>query len=163
MVRVNRVKQAGISLQELLITMAILGIIAVVTIPNFNGYMKVSRAKGVVNEMVGALNLARQQAVTTRESHLFGASAATDTWEVWKGGEKVLGGEMPTGVTIETSLNFNFDSTGRCTNPTEYVGTTPSTQYVRLEAVIQSERIDRYIFEVSSVGRVKTTRDVVTP
>lgn len=163
--RVRKTEQAGFTLQEILIAMAILGIIAIVAIPNFNAYMKVTRGRTVVNEMVGALNLARQQAVTSRDAHAFLANSTTETWQLWNLAtpEMLRQGEMPPGVTIETPAIFQFDSRGQCVNPTTYVGTTPQTQYIRIEAVIQPSRTDRYTFTVSSVGRITTTHDVVVP
>ena len=147
---------AGFSLQELLIAMAILGIITIVTVPNFNAYLKVLRGQTEVNEMVGAMNLARQMAVTTRDNHMFGVVGdPVNTWIMVNLATSTLvqSGEMPDGVSIAATQSFLFDSVGACTNPTTFVGTTPSTQFVQVEAVIQGSSLDRYTLVVAPAGR----------
>ena len=165
--RNNRHSEAGISLQELLIVLAIIGIIAVVTIPNFNAYMKILRGQTEVNELVGALNLARQLSVTTKQSHLFLPLAdPVNTWTLYAlpAPPTVLKtGEFPDGVSNQVVAAFQFDASGACTNPTTYSGSTPSSQYLQIEAQIQGGAYDRYTIEVSPAGRIKTTRERVTP
>lgn len=160
----NRASESGISLQEILITMALLGIMLIVTVPNFNAYLKVTRGKTGVSKLVGAMNLGRQLAVTTRDTHLVLIKAdPLNTWQLLNTAtlEVVKSGEMPVGVTVEVEAVFIFDSSGSCINPTTYVGTTPTTQYVRMEALIQGSSLDRYTLEVAPTGRVKSTRERV--
>ena len=159
-----RHSEAGITLQEILIAMAIMGIIAIAAVPNFNAYLKVLRGQTEVNAMVGALNLGRQLAVTTRDDHLFMAMGTpVDTWQLLNAVtmDVVKQGELPDGVTNEVSVFFTFDSSGACVNPTTYVGTTPNTQYVQIEALIQGSTVDRYTLEVAPTGRIKSTRERV--
>ncbi len=160
----NRHSEAGISLQEILIVMAIMGIIAIVTVPNFNAYLKVLRGQTEVNAMVGALNLGRQLAVTSRDGHVWVLQGdPVNTWVLINVATmvEVQSGELPDGVTIQASLAFQFDSSGACTNPTTYVGTTPNTQYVEVEALIQGSTLDRYTLEMAPTGRIKSTRERV--
>jgi Tfp pilus assembly protein FimT len=163
--RTTRPSEAGISLQELLIAMAIIGIIAIVTVPNFNAYMKVLRGQTEVNELVGALNLARQISITNREAHVFiPVIDPGNTWALYDLSANVVKeGQFPDGVTNEVVAAFQFDSKGACTNPTTYSGSTPASQYLQIEALIQGGQYDRYTIEVSPAGRIKTTRDRVTP
>jgi prepilin-type N-terminal cleavage/methylation domain-containing protein len=159
-----RHSEAGISLQELLIAMAILGIIAAFTVPNFNAYMKVLRGQTQVNEMVGAMNLGRQMAVTTRDDHLFVLTAdPANTWQLLNVAttEVVDSGAFPDGVTAEVGTVFQFDSSGACVNPTTYSGGSPDTQYLQVEAVIQGANLDRYTLEVAPTGKLKSTRERV--
>ncbi len=156
--------EAGISLQEILIAMAIMGIITIVTVPNFNAYLKVLRGQTEVNAMVGALNLGRQLAVTTRDGHEFEVLAnPVNTWQLKNTVTLVVvqSGELPPGVTVEVASLFTFDSAGACTDPTTYVGTTPDTQYVEVEALIQGSTTDRYTLELAPTGRIKSTRERV--
>jgi Tfp pilus assembly protein FimT len=160
----TRHSEAGISLQEILIVLALVGILAIVTVPNFNAYLKVLKGQTEVNEMVGALNLGRQLAVTTRDDHLFVAQGTpVDTWQLLNAVtmDVVKQGELPDGVTTQVSVFFTFNSSGACVNPTTYVGTTPNTQYVQIEALIQGSTVDRYTLEVAPTGRIKSTRERV--
>ncbi len=160
----TRHSEAGISLQEILIVMAILGIITIVTVPNFNAYLKVLRGQTEVNAMVGALNLGRQLAVTTRDGHLWVAQAdPINTWMLINIATSVVvqSGELPDGVTSQASVGFTFDSSGACLNPTTYVGNTPDTQFVQVQALIQGSTVDHYTLEVAPTGRVKSTRERV--
>ncbi len=160
----TRHSEAGISLQEILIAMAILGIITIVTVPNFNAYLKVLRGQTGVNAMVGAMNLGRQLAVTTRDGHEFEVLAnPVNTWQLKNTVTSVVvqSGALPVGVTAEVASLFTFDSGGACTNPTTYVGTTPDTQYVQVQAVIQGSTVDRYTLEVAPTGRINSTRERV--
>ncbi len=160
----TRHSEAGISLQEILIALAILGIITIVAVPNFNAYLKVLKGQTEVNEMVGAMNLGRQLAVTTRDIHEFEVQAnPANTWQLRNTvtSEVVQSGDLTAGVTAEVVSLFTFDSSGACVNPTTYVGTTPQTQYVQVQALIQGSTVDRYTLEVAPTGRIKSTRERV--
>ncbi len=159
-----RHSEAGISLQEILIAMAIMGIITIVTVPNFNAYLKVLRGQTEVNAMVGALNLGRQLAVTTRDGHVWILQGdPVNTWVLFNTvtSTEVQSGELPDGVTAQATVAFQFDSSGACINPTTYVGTTPDTQYVEVEALIQGSTTDHYTLEMAPTGRINTTRERV--
>ncbi len=157
-----RHSEAGITLQEILIAMAIMGLITIATVPNFNAYLKVLRGQTEVNAMVGALNLGRQLAVTTRDGHLLSVQAdPVNTWVLVNlaTSVEVQSGDLPDGVTTQASVAFQFDSSGACTNPTTYVGTTPDTQFIQVQALIQGSTLDRYTLEVAPTGRIKSTRE----
>jgi Tfp pilus assembly protein FimT len=164
--RTRRRTEAGISLQEILMAMAVLGIIAIVAIPNFNDYMKVLKGRTAVNEMVGAINLGRQLTITRREAHIFiPLPSPNNTWQLRNlvTTDVVESGELPPGVSTQVAAAYQFNLQGGCINPTTYSGTTPATQYIQVDALIQSNRTDRYIFEMSAAGRLKTTRTRLTP
>lgn len=152
--------QRGFSLPELLLIIAIIGILAVVTIPNFNAFLKSYRCSTAVGKMVNAINLGRQLSVTRREAHTFTPVAdPTNTWSLTNDvtSEVVMSGELPEGVDNTVAAAFTFDSKGACTTPTTYTGTTPTGQFVRVEGVIHSTRLDRFTLELSPAGRVKSS------
>jgi len=154
--------ESGVTLTEILAVVAILGILLLVAIPNFNAMLKSYRASTAVQEMVSVLQRGRQLAVTKREAHTFAVVATpTNSWTLTNTvtGAVVDTGVMPTGVSVEVAPGsaYAFNSNGSCTTPTTYTGTTPSTQYVRIDATIQGSRLDRFTVEVSPVGRVKST------
>jgi type IV fimbrial biogenesis protein FimT len=59
----NSVKRLGFTLVELMITLAITGILMSVGIPSFNSMISSTRLTSYANEFVTALNLARSEAV----------------------------------------------------------------------------------------------------
>ena len=60
-------KQQGLTLIELMVTMAVLAVIAAIAIPNFNTMMANHRALTLGEDMATALNLARTEAVKRGE------------------------------------------------------------------------------------------------
>lgn len=63
---VNR--QKGVSLIELMIAIAILAIILLIGVPSFQTFFESSRARTITNDMAGALQLARSEALKRRNS-----------------------------------------------------------------------------------------------
>ena len=59
----NFAKSAGFTLIELMVTIAIVGVLVSIAIPSFNTNISNSRLTGYANDLVGALNLARSEAV----------------------------------------------------------------------------------------------------
>ncbi|MGY6276214.1 GspH/FimT family pseudopilin [Methylomonas sp. MgM2] len=59
----KNVKDLGFTLVELMITVAIVGIIAALGIPSFQEMLNQNRATSLVNELVVSLNLARSEAI----------------------------------------------------------------------------------------------------
>lgn len=55
---------AGFTLVELIVVMAIIGILATIAIPSFRGFTDGSNVTAAVNDLVSAFNLARSEAVT---------------------------------------------------------------------------------------------------
>ncbi|MGD8377792.1 MAG: prepilin-type N-terminal cleavage/methylation domain-containing protein [Acidobacteriota bacterium] len=156
-------RDAGMTIAEVLVVVAIIGILLVVTIPNFTAFLRAYRAGTAVDQMVSMINAARQRAVTERETHLFIAfGTPQDRWEVRRGGTTIFDGELPDGVDITTGGVFLFNPNGACATPTGYTGTTPTSQFLRVEGTVTPSRTDRYTFEVSPVGRVKTTQEKLT-
>jgi len=58
----NLPRQAGLTLVELLVTMAVLVILAAFGIPSFQSHLKDNRRITEINELVSAMNLARSEA-----------------------------------------------------------------------------------------------------
>lgn len=59
----KHIHQKGFTLVELLVTLAVLSILMTVGIPGFQNFIESNRLTGVTNDLVGALNYARSEAV----------------------------------------------------------------------------------------------------
>ena len=66
--QLNRLNLTGFTLIEMLITMTIAFILATMAVPAFNGFVESSRLTSNTNLVIGALNLARSEAVRLGES-----------------------------------------------------------------------------------------------
>ena len=76
----NSVKSSGFTLVELMITLAIAGILVAVGIPSFNSTISDSRLTSYANEFVTALNLARSEAIR-RGQNVVVRRIGTQQWE----------------------------------------------------------------------------------
>ena len=62
----HRRQQSGYSLPEMLVVIAIIGIISLVTIPQFLAFQRANQLKTAMRQVMADLRLARQQAVALR-------------------------------------------------------------------------------------------------
>ena len=60
----NRHNQLGYSLAELLVVVAIIGLISLVSVPAFMAYRETAKIKGSLRQLTGELRNARQRAIT---------------------------------------------------------------------------------------------------
>lgn len=58
------VRQRGVTLLELLVTILIFGVVAAIALPNMASFMQSNQITSQANSLVGALNLARGEAIT---------------------------------------------------------------------------------------------------
>lgn len=82
----------GFTLIEMLITLAILGIVASIAIPAYNGYIKTAKMTEANNNLA-ALRLALEENFLENNSYFFGANTATleslsnGLWKATKGAD----------------------------------------------------------------------------
>ncbi len=87
-----RANDAGFTLLELMVTVAVLAILAAIALPNFQGVLRANRVATASNDLLAALSLARSEAI--KNTHGAGVCASTagtacdgatwaEGWLVW--------------------------------------------------------------------------------
>lgn len=126
---VSRKKSFGFTLVELMITLALVGVIAAFAVPSFGTMIANSRLATASNDVVGVLNYARSEAVKTGRSVIVNPTDGAN----WANGVSVwidrnANGSMqdseelrrtsgaPGAVTVTSSSNFLFTGGGLLPN-----------------------------------------------
>ncbi len=76
-------KQSGFTLMELMVTIAIVGVLAVVGLPNLQDFLLNNRITSQTNSIVAALNYARGEAITLNEPVNLTANGEIDEANEW--------------------------------------------------------------------------------
>lgn len=126
----------GFTLVELMVTIAVVAILAAIALPSFSTSIRNTRLASATNEFIAAVNLARSEAVRSNRTGQVcaspdGASCGTDWsqgWIVWADADadntpdageirrhqQALNGMTATSPANRTS--FRFSARGECTN-----------------------------------------------
>lgn len=107
MLEVNR--RAGFTLLELLVTLAIVAIIASLAAPAFQNMIATQRVRSAANDLVVTLNFARSEAVKRRATVLVTPAGATYAkgWDVELAGADIRKHEAVPSLTIPSKPGLN--------------------------------------------------------
>lgn len=104
----------GFTLLELLITIAVLGILLGIAVPSFQSSLTNSRLTTAANDLVGALQAARSEAIKRNATHQFCVDTGTKAWQVLDNSNAILRqGQINPGIAI-TAANLISSGTQRC-------------------------------------------------
>lgn len=169
----------GFTLIEMMMALAVIGVLAAITIPSFNEFRLNSRMTSAANDLLGALNVARSEAIKRQVPVAFCGSAAPSAippvcnntltgWVVWvdnnnnaaiEAGEQVVAVHEPLSNALNVTINFGVISYA----PTGFVQNFgPATRGIllcdeRLNAVT-GDQFRKRILSLSATGRPAIVR-----
>jgi len=118
-------KNSGFTITELMITIAIIAILASLAIPNFIAWLPNYRLQSGAEEIQSALQLARITAIKENATAAVSFDTANETYRAFfVGGQTIRRGQMPAGIDLNCTLNnggtsVDFNSRGVAINNTQ--------------------------------------------
>lgn len=116
MLALSRQRTRGFTLLELLITMAVVAILAAIAVPSFQNMIATQQVRSAASDLVSALNFARSEAVKRNASVTVTPAAGgwTDGWTIAAGATTLRVDDGSDGVTLTgapaaTAISFTGD------------------------------------------------------
>lgn len=136
---------------ELLVAVAIIGILAAISAPYFLTYLQSARVRAAAQEVATVLNRARQLAISTNHNVCVQVPSVTAlqyrlascTGDVWAGPGTTAAGHIavPAGITLTTSADPLFSYLGNATPGATYTVTDTQSGKTRQVALAASGRV----------------------
>lgn len=135
----------GFTLVELMITLAILAIVATIAVPNFVQFIRNNQVQAKADELKTFLQYARGQAVTTRKTYKVVAGTA---WEV-----------QTANSTVERKLDFNTAQAQPRTLPASldmtFAPSGRASAAAKITICRDTDFANGYLLEIQSSGVIK--------
>jgi len=115
---------SGFTLTEMMVTIAIIAILASLAIPNFINWLPNYRLQSGAEEIQSALQLARITAIKENAIATVTFNTANETYRASVGGQTIRRGQMPAGIDLNSAVFgggtfVEFDSQGTAINNTD--------------------------------------------
>ena len=108
-------KNSGFTITELMVTIAVVAILASLAIPNFIDWLPNYRLRSGAEEIQSTLQFARITAIKRNATATVAFDIANETYRASVGGQAIRGGRMPAGIDINSAFggtSVQFDSRG---------------------------------------------------
>ena len=117
-------KNSGFTITELMVTIAVIAILASLAIPNFIAWLPNYRLQSGAEEIQSTLQLARVTAIKENATATVSFDTANETYRASVGGQTIRGGRMPAGIDIFSAVFgvgtfVQFDNQGIAINNTD--------------------------------------------
>lgn len=166
-------RSRGFTLVELAVTLAVMGIIAVIAVPSFNNLIRSNRLTSSANEMVALLQTARSAAISNRVSAVVcpstdGSTCAAAAGSRWIARQTKAGvttvlrdSALAQGITASTSSNLSGASNQLTFTPAGFsrAGTNSSGSIGVCSTQLPG---NNSIVVTAAVGRISTARRAAT-
>ena len=167
---VGKLNKYGFTAVELMVVLAIMGVMLVVAMPSFVQFTRNSRIKSGAQIVVSALRTARSHAITKRKNHIVVIDTVTNAVKVYEDDTGTLSNwrVMPKTIVISSyvprdlSMPYPDDSDGYHTMPIVEFKPMGGTMQANADTGIQISDITHedtsYIGITQITGRIKTRR-----
>jgi type IV fimbrial biogenesis protein FimT len=117
-------RESGFTITELMITIAVIAILASLAIPNYIAWLPNYRLQSGAEEIHSTLQLARATAIKDNATATVAFDTANETYRAFVGTQTIRRGQMPAGIDINCTLNnggtsVQFNSRGVAINNTQ--------------------------------------------
>jgi prepilin-type N-terminal cleavage/methylation domain-containing protein len=110
-------KNQGFTFMELMVIIAVIGILASIATPNFIAWLPNYRLRSSAEDIQSTLQLARLTAIKENSTVTVTFNTANDSYQASVGGQTFRSGQMPAGIDINSAVfgggpTVQFDSRG---------------------------------------------------
>lgn len=149
--RFRAVRERGITLPEILIVLAIIGLFLLVGIPAINNYIKASKVRASNDALTGDLRTVRYIAITNRTTSTLTINQSAKTWTYTD-----IHGRTVT-RTLEQGVSFSSVSGTPVTFQSDGSATTGAATIV-LQGTVTPTVTHTFTISISTVGRVTSVK-----
>lgn len=142
-------RQRGFTIVELMIVLALLGIIAAIAVPNFTQFIRNNQVQAKAEEVHALLQYARAQAVATRK----GYAVNFQNWQVTSGGN----------VERQLEINSNLIVTATPQAGIQYDGRGMASAVATITVAHTASPEDCFQIDVRASGSVRKARATCSP